>query len=1110
MQTHVKFRKIYFSEMEAVFGLLYRDPTDTRTLLAAVGASSKYMDFAPLLKALADPALKFDCLSKAYLIAVRESLAATDLVEWPLSLLESILVNALPRWGSLIPRDSLSELFRVIHLIITRGLSVLAVKGVDSSSVPANISATVQRINGEILRILWYSSALNILLMVLKTNVGEDDDCVMNVLLHHNGDNDANRQSVVEAQEQALLCMGGLFGLVSGDVSESSMGQLATVLKRTGSDMSDSSSLPFAVSVCSFLFGGNKLKVRAETVDAAADCLRGLLEVCELSPSAFLGSARVRNLNEKIIAALVQAVKDRQSLACIRLLDTLLVRVPTVVVESKELVQLVQDFQCMYRSALPFIGDLGSVKLSESESMTSGKALALARHATSELGKIEKFMSTSIGNPDWLRSDVLLSAHSLSVISGFHALLQSMRIPLGWVLGNEDGCLVSEPTLNHLVWSLKDRASVEVGAVVSVNEELRAVESRLNLLQSIKLLLGQVSLERATVDLIQFSVFSVLVEVGVEAIREIPEILKELVNIVELLLRERVRKEGLEVVLPNTHSDEEGRKHKVILIHFLRNCLLFTRDARHRDLIVATAKLTPFYLKQSALDDGAEEHALYTDLAHYVSVEFALSEPALLSLADAFVSSGTAADASYALSLFTGFAKAAKHPTKPEAAIQLFSLVSSVVVLVEDFEEVKNIFPVLASHPLVRDCARAAAWDVAAGRYSVEHLLWIHALQLGVCLLSRGWCGGVEIFLSAFVPSMLDRLATAHTSDLASLEEACLVSRFLEMAVTTNPLPWFFQFTSLITSKPPSVFPRSRTEKLAAALLAVIDHDVSSPAIVPSAFTQRVVWLASDILSSTLRRISRQASNAFDEQALFHSLLDSCHFVFQYLKEMHVHRKSVILTTTLKDGGVNFVPLSVYLSLENSAVPQQVASAAPLTPRRKATSTSLLHSLPSPPLKPRQSLLDSLTPKNSPKGSPSSSGTTGRRKEVVFLPALVGDCTVRAGLSFIAPSLVTEEAYTGKLVEVMALCLIQALRLAGTEALMRPLIDLLMTMKAASDKLPSEAVELIGEVTDKASLRYETLTKQTRAVRKVPPAHSPSVPPALGPLGYAAIGRMAL
>ena len=996
--------------MDAVIELLYRQPYDERVMLSAIGMSEKINDYLPLLSALADSKVKYELSNKSYLRALGICLEWTDLTQWPVSAIETVLVSNFPRWGSLIAKDSLADLLRIVHVMIFRGLSVLSL---ENDRIPAKVK--IDQVRTELLRVLWYSSTLNTLFTLLKTSL--EGDSVVNILLRHNSNIDRHMQSVLEAQEVALNCLSALFKLVVSS-NQSSFNQLRDILKQTGSDLSDSSSLPFVVSVASFMFGQDKVVVRSETICAAAGCLTGVLQLCELARSVF--TSRIGNLHERVLRVAMDTLHED-------LINTMMETIPC---ESKELNDLIHNHQSLYRS----VSLLTTQTVSSSEAITSGKAMALL--ASNDQEAACKFIASSLESVDWLKNEILPSEEQVSTLTSFYALLQARRI--SW-------SPFDEPTLSHVLFSFANDSENRREEIALANETISTIASRTDLLQSVYKLL--MSVKKIDDNSILMPIYTVLAEASIGSIRETPGIYTLLVSIGIHVFENSVERNGLLVFGKENIEEPKGE----ILISYFRNVLLFSKNSNHKELIIACSRILPNILLSSK-----DEPQLLGDIVRYIPVEFALSEPAIMSLIDTLlqrIDTLPANVSEYMTNLFGLFSQTSS--VTPKSTIALLSLLASC--LVHDPKLGVNASGILASHPVIVAASRAPSWNQQ--QYSIEHLVWVYTLFVMDVVE-----GKKEKFLAAF--NMTERVATAHTNDLATLEEICL---YMRIGGKLN----VFQFTSLISSKSPSIFPRSRTEKLAANL-GLLD-DVLLPSRVPSIFSQRCVWLACDILASSLRM-----DNNLEEADFFHSLIDCSHFVFQYLRELSGHKKQMV--SIIVHDQVEYVPLSIFLH----TCPRNQVAVLPTTPRKGAPS-SLLHSLPSPHMTPaapakNPTLMDSLTPKNSPPKADVAS------EDIKFQAACPGDCLVRTGLTFIAPSLVSLEDYTGKLVEVLSLCLIQAVRFGKTtQSLLRPLIDLLMTMQSASDKLPSEANELIAEILQQVVSTYN----ETRVVNH--------------PLGHAAL-----
>ena len=1097
--------------------MLRRNPSDDRAVLAAVGVSEQSDDWLSLLEVISADDLKFEYMSKAYLSAFTLALKHTHISQWPRQHIERVLVACLPRWGSMIPRDSLADLLTTVHVVVTHGLSLLNMPDKSSTSgVPQRAMDEIHSIRVDLLRILWYSSALATLFTVIKCTVGDNEDSIRNVLLHHNSDNESHRQTVVAAQEKALECLGSLFKLVSRTPHDPSLDQLASVLKQAGSDLNDSSALPLFVSVASFLVGGANLKVRPQTVDAAGGCLVGIVELCDLSPSLFQTNFRLKDLGDKIITAAIEGVESRSSKLCVDLINALVIHLPSVCVPSgKKLGDAVQSHQCLYRS-VGILSQAPVTVVDSDEVFTSGKALALAK--AGEKDKVEQFLEASLGDVEWLKSHILPTKDDVLCLSNFYSVLQSLRIHPGWVI---ESAAVSEQSLVHLARATRG-IHLQSMNIVAVNAALAKLQSALSLLDSFDELLrthlsANPSTATSLLTRVKLALFAVLAEADVDTVRECPKILSAILDILAHVFQHEIAQTGLPVSETPRPRDESEKRLAEILSNLLLTAVGFNRDTPHLTLIQKTVTLVPFLLPS-----GDEATDVILALIHSVSPSVALTAtPAVLSTLESLIQSSAASLDSavkktvltYLFGLMTEFSNTSSTAAAIDKSVLvvLLSLLASSLVVIGNKSSITppiSLWTVLACHPAVQAAAAAASWDSQLARYTVDHLVWIHALQVGVVLLSSGIVDeGKDKFFAIHGDVLTERFTTAHTSDLARLEEACLISRLFELSGYSGPA-WPFQFTSLITPKQPSVYPKSRMEKIAGGLAAnVDDEDVQSPCLLPSVFAQRVVWLAADILASSVRRIIQQADThvLVDPQSLFHSLLDCSHFVIQYLAEASGgrHRAKVLRLIRIGEQG-QYVPLSVYLSVDAGGVAAAKSAAA-----KKPVGGSLLNSMHSPPLaaaKPPQptttaSLMDSLTPRNSPKGSSSPAEAD---PDVKFVSAQPGDCPSRTGLSFIVPSLVTEDDFVGRLVDVLSLCLIQAMRLATSEALIRPLLDLLLTTRSnGPDRLPSDANWIISEVIDKITPRYNELCSRQQS------HHSrPQVAAIGGPLGYAAISNI--
>ena len=1115
--------------MEAVFELVKRNPTDDRTFMAALGVAEKSGEYSKLLGVLSAEGVRYDFMSKSYLKALTEAMKHTHSPLWPIDLIESVLVTCLPRWGLMISRDSLSELFNLLHVIVKLGLSVLNTTPTgNGTSLPRRVYDEAHSIRTSLLRVIWYSSALSTLLMSLKSTAGDADDVVVNILLHHHKDNENHRRSVIESQEYALMCLGDLFELVSSFQHDQALNQLGSVLKQAGSDLPDSSALPLFVSVSSFLIGNGDTKVRPDTVDAAANCLLGIVGLCDISPSFFHTNYKVKQLGERTITAAIQAVETRQSTACARLLEKIVVRMPSVSAASaKELSEVLQTQQCLFRSAKTLY-DLSSVTLSSAAAITSGKAVALTRLMSTEHDNARKILESSICDPEWLETQTLPTKEHVATLSNYYSFLQSVGVHSDWV-SKSDGS-IEIVSLNHLAVAL--RGARVVMDLDEVNRVIKKYQSVLSLLESLGMLLRAFLTSPARAESIKdvvarlrIAITGILSKCDLDVVRECPLMVQRYVTLLTMVQQQSVASEGLQVTPSESNGDDSKNKIREILSGLIMNCLAFSHDAVHLGLSNEALKLIPFLV----VNDGDHEtstsliSAIISSLAHPLVLS---SAPAVLSALESLVQTAAsemdeAAKSrlmEYILRVIDDFSRHSALTDKA-AVVHLLSLAATSLVVLgsADSGPFRNLWTVIACHSMIQASAASSSWDSNACMYTLDHLIWVHALQLGCVLLTQNVDGHTK-FLQVHQDILKDRFGTAHTSDLATLEEACLISRLMELASAKTSIPdplLPFHYISLLTPKPPSLYPKSRIEKVAGGLpVGVLEDGVQQPCLLPSVFAQRVAWIAGDILSSSLRRISRFSESASgipatDRHALFHSLLNSCHFVIQYLAEVCSSRKNLLLKTCKLDDTSDtfYVALSVYLSVDWSLTVE-----APKSPQKKpGSSKSLLNSLPSPALtatNPKGSLMDSLEHQTDTGSTPVSGKSHAR-----FLTPQFGDCPVRTGLSFIAPSLVTEDDYMGKLVEVLTLCLIHAMRLATTEGLIRPLLDLLLTTRSIhGSRLPSDAAWIISEVIEKITPMYNELLARHREAAKTvsyPQLYNMAhLPPSQNPLGFAAISNI--
>jgi hypothetical protein len=1071
--------------MDAVFELLQRNPKDDRLLLAALGVAESESMWISLTKILSDSSLSFDITSRTYIESFTRCIESTDVTVWPMKQIEQILVTCLPRWGSLIPKQSLAPLLGLVCTIVKNGLCV----------GPSTHSGRIKR---EILRVIWYSSALSVIISVLRTSLGESEEVMTNILLKHNMGNEKDSQSIVVAQEKALDCLAALL-IASKDKS---LEQLSAFMKQASQDNLDSSSLPIIVSVSSFLAGLGGVKVRPETVDAAAGCLAGFIDICDISPSLF--SSRVKTLGTQLVTAAVEAVKTRKSQACVKLLDTMVIRSPSLVLQSEDFLAAVQTEQVLFRSVTA-LESVISIKEIDTQATTSGRAVVLSR--LNDKAKAIKFLETTIGDPEWVNTHIVPSPETVKRIGNFVSFLQSCRIKL------DSTSHIHEPSLVHIVRAARGSPDMTLGIdVKAVNEALESIDSNISLLRSCKLLF--MSLTGGEVcERIKLSLLACFAKLDSDVIRECPKIVNGMLEILELSLETIANSTALKVKSPEASSAET----RAILVKLLMEALEFSKDKEHMEVIESAFRCLPFVIVASNIaDDLNSVSSLLDYIQTVVSPSAALTSiPSVLPAMEALVqATAVSLDSTLRSRIIEFIVSILGEASRTSGSIQkpvwihLLSFVSSTLVVLGPDNRVSSIaWILLSSHSAIQEAAAAASWDSVKLKYSTNHLIWIQALNLAMILISMKLTEGSDRFFTVHADTMAETFSTAHTSDLATLEEACLISRLYELSESANirPLPSPFQFTSLVTFKPPSVYPKSRAEKMAGNLADLCGEDVQSPCEMPSVFAQRVVWIASDILSSSLRKLSR--SQTTGDSNLFHSLLDCSHFILQYLAEVGSHKARVLKTVTVGSEG-SYVPLSVQLSVDG----RQLSSALP---QRRSVGGSLLSSMSSPPIGAAKnpigpaSLMDSLTPKNSPRNEDATNGGDG---ELKFMPPLTGDCPFRTGLSFVAPALMTEDDFLGKLVEVVCLCLVLASRMAYTESTIRPLLDLLLTTKSNGSKIPSDAFDVVCQVIDVITPRYTQLTNQ----QKNQQSHhlSPQIKPSLpysekqNPLGFAAISNL--
>lgn len=1102
--------------MQAVFDLLRTSPGDEQLLTAASVVSDELDCWYDLFDVLSRDDSRIDVSAKAHLRTMSMALKRGKISDWPMNHIEKIIVGSFPRWGSLVPKDSLGELFDLLQGLVTHGVGLLNRRSNSvSPGIPTGVLADVRAIRAKLLQIIWFSSALSTLGTVLKCSGGEGKEGIINVLLHHYSGSDSLRQTVVEAQEKALQCLGALYECVAFSQHDESLDQLAAVLKHTGSDFQDSSSLPLIISVSSFLVGGSKVKVRPETVDAAAFCLSGMVRVCELSPSLFQMNTQVNG--EQIIGACLEGISERKSVACVSLLESLMNNLSPICFGSKLLIEGVQKHQSLHKLAKLMVPELSLPIQDPTEvCLTSGRALALSRSGDFE--KKSEFVNRTILDSEWLKSNCLLAPENLKDLSDLYSLLQSEQVRSEWVLyQNGEFQKFHEPSLVHLLSRPAGRDGFE-----KINGILFQVQSCAATIDSLNVMLSSLfdaKTEAGNSDLVKdlkSAVLNLIAEVDVDSVRETPQLVEKLCSLLELICQQELVK-GLPVAPVQDKAAADSSSD--IVANLVAAALSFSRDKAHWPLINQALRCVPFF--QTVGD------TVISGIIESASPSLALSAtPAVLTCLEALVHVSTDLDMQkdlweYVSGLVSEFCRA--NTLIDSVAIGVLSLTASALVVLHRQEsycvldsDQAMIWTLLTSHPVITSAARASSWDQNLMRYSTRHLVWIHALYLGQVLLSLNLKAQSDKFLQQYSTLFEEKLSTAHTADLATLEEACLISRIAELFpldphAQIRLLP--FQFTSLVIPKPPSLYPKSRAEKLSGNLpVASIADDVRSPCELPSVFAQRVVWIASDILSSSLRSLSRASIGSGEDQStqsLFHSLLDCSHFFVQYLNEVALHKSRILRTVRITSQ--EFVPLSVHLSV-GGRDPANIQ-----LPPTARTSASLLHSMSSPLSKssPRKketstaSLMDSLTPRNSPKSQPAP---LSEDDDTRFLPAVPADCSMRTGLSFIAPSLVSEDDFTSKLVEVLSLCLILATRLATTEALIRPLLDLLLTTQSSRERLlPAEAIEIISELIDFITPKYDQLaahgrSRPSNSQQSLLASQFPAISAA--PQAYAALGNI--
>jgi hypothetical protein len=980
-------------------------------------------------------------------VAISSNLHTTDVTEWGMTSIESILVSNVPRWGMLLSKKSLSGLFEVLNTVIARGLGIQPMTG---SPFPA-----IARMKIELLRILWCSSALSTIEQLLKVTVEStgDDSKFTNVVLSHYP---TEQVEVLTSQALALDCLAGLLRLIRIEVNGVDLNQLKQSL--TDILMKDSSAL--LLGITSFVITD---PTDGSLRDSATQCLIEIFRVCDIPPSVFSNNSKVKNLNDKFISALTSHPTQLKLV----LLGTVVVRMPSIVsaVSEKSLIACIQKEPYSVHFASAFVESLDHEieESKESIPLTGGAAVSITRTKSENSSRIDKFLESTLGSPEWIESN--LFTDDLGTLSNFFAVLQDARVDLSWISG-PDG-RVSEPSLSHVV-RLARLGEVDARAVDAVNEQLDKYRERRSFADAL-LALVQWAVAKgysATFPLIRGAIIAAIGNLVKsdsldETIREYPMVLLKLAETLGCIFDADIQKSGTPLVLEDkTAADSTSNMRTMeIVSSFISTVSGYAKSKSHRELFFASLRLFPH-----ALMHASAEQSVLRDILAQLDSELAFADPSVLASIDALILKLPEGPTELLSDLVAWFERI-KHVDDLRCLVSLFSLMATLVSRNgPSTETISSVWRLLASHPIVVSCSRAGSWNVRTGQYKLAHLVWMHALQLGVVVALHG--PGTGLFIQAHREIMTERFTTAHTGDLATLEETCLLARIVDLTSsgshpTITPLVPSFQFTSLITPKPPSVCPKSRSEKIAA--LCPPEEDVQSPAVVPSAFAQRVVWLAADIMASALR------VGGPEDPTRFHALLDLAHFLAQYLRE----RRRCVMTLELTS---TYVPLSVYLK---GGEEDDFGEKKNTTEQTTTTSkTSLLHSLSASPISkpanPSGSLMDSLTPKNSPKRDTDG----GSNKIISFSPPRVGDCPSRTGLSFVSPALVTVDDFTGKLVELLELSLIQAAQTAGSkENLLRPLLDLLYAIHNQGDRIPEEAAGFIKELIDNLKTTYNQFSK---------------------------------
>ena len=746
--------------MEAVFGLLKNNPGDDQLLIAASAVADQLGKWADVLPIISVQSPVVDLTSKTYLRTFTRALRGTRVSHWPLHHIEAVMVAGFPRWGSLIPKDSLSDLFDLLNVVITHGVGLFNNShGAVSLGLSKSALDETRAIKLKLLQIIWFSSALSTLTTVLKCGAGDGDAEIVNVLLRHNSGTDSLKQTVVEAQEKALLCLGSLFECVSSKSRDECLTQLCQILKSLGSEFPDSSSLPLVMSVGSFLVGGFNVKVRPETVDAAAFCMKGIFDLCELSPSLFQLNTRVKG--EQIISACLEAIKERGSDACVSLLGSLSLNLPSICLNSKSLAEGMQQHQALYRVAAVLVPELPlPIAACIPGSCTSGRALALAR--SNEKEKMTEFLTGSVMDANWLKSNFLPSAAQLEELTNLYSLMQSMRVRPECA-GNP----IHEPSVEYLLRG----ASVDLSGI---NKILAAIDSCGSLIDACMVLSTALfelkpSASSEFVQDLKNSILALLPEIETDAVRETPQLVEKILALLELVAQQELAG-GLAVVKPaDSTTDKKGDE---ILKELVLSILSFAKNKNnHASLVNQALRCVPYF---PLVGDS-----VIIAITQSVSSSLALSSiPATLTCLEALLescSSDSTGVQEHMLSYVSGLLYECSRQGEIDdtVTVSFLSLMASVLLvfpLSSASFDCASLWSFLACHPSVRAAATASSWDQTQLQYTVKHLVWIQTLHVAEVLLTHACTReGVNRFVDNYHELLTERFRTAHTSDLASL-----------------------------------------------------------------------------------------------------------------------------------------------------------------------------------------------------------------------------------------------------------------------------------------------------------------------------------------------------